>query len=116
MNLKKLLTALLCGTLFSCSKTEAPKTNYPPCLNELILEQRQGFGFCNSGAALEQYVINGQTFYLYQVGYCADDIESPFIDTNCNIVGSIGGWSSSYTIYGQPFANATLVRTLWTNK
>ncbi|MFA6150070.1 MAG: hypothetical protein WC716_02035 [Chitinophagaceae bacterium] len=117
MKTKILPLAIICMYFGSCSK-EATKTKegIPDCLNTTLIKIRSGFATCPTGAALQQYSLNGKTVYLYEPGNCVSDANKTIIDSNCNEVGWYGGgWGGQTKVYGDDFINAVYVKTIWEN-
>lgn len=103
--------------LSSCGKSEqSPNTTIPSCLNSKLINWNVQFG-CQSGKSLNQYSIKGKTFFVLEPGNCGADMTALVIDTNCNVIGYLGGIGGNNlkTIYDEDMANSFFVKTIWSN-
>jgi hypothetical protein len=97
----------------SCHKAEEINTPIPACLNYSLIDlQKSG---CNTGASLTEYTFQGKTVYCFNPGNCGADMAASVRDSNCTILGYLGGYDGNTKINGVDFATAVLVKVIWHN-
>ena len=69
---------------------------------------------CEHGANVKEYIFQGQTVFVFDIGYCGADLSSGVVDNNCNLIGTLGGFLGNTKINGEEFSYAKYVRTVWT--
>lgn len=71
----------------------------------------------NSGCAgihVDAYWFQNKTVYVFETGNCGADMDAPVLDSDCNRLGSLGGFAGNSYINGVDFfKNAVLVKTVW---
>ncbi len=69
----------------------------------------------NSGSAhVDAYWFQNKTVYVFEPGNCGADMDAPVLDSDCNRLGSLGGFAGNSYINGVDFLkNAVLVKTVW---
>ena len=105
----KFFFLLLAGLLFlsGCRKQAE--------LSECIQSKIESFSnhSCQYGAEVKEYIFQGQTAYVFQMGYCGADLTAEVVDRNCNYLGDLGGIIGNTKINGEDFSTAIYVRTIW---
>jgi hypothetical protein len=85
----------------------------PRCVKKLI---RQGKLTPCDQANVKEYIFQGQTVFVFYPGNCGADWSTEVVDSDCNSIGSLGGFNANTQINGVNFsANATYVKTIWSN-
>lgn len=99
--------------LEGCHKVAEIDAPIPACLNYSLIDlQKSG---CTTGASLEQYIFQGKTVYCFNPGNCGADMAASVLDSNCTILGYLGGYDGNTKINGVDFATAVLVKVIWHN-
>jgi hypothetical protein len=99
--------------LTGCEKIEIEK-DVPGCVQDKIKAFSKKELTCNTGAKVSEYTFQNQTVYLFDPGVCRTDQSSEVIDSDCNSLGTVGGWSGGQ-INGEEFSKAVFVRKVWGN-
>lgn len=68
---------------------------------------------CENGAKVDQYVFQGQTVFVFILGFCGADLPVEVVDRNCNHGGTLGGLGGNTKVNGEDFSNAKYVQTIW---
>src|SRR5436190_23539429 len=101
---------ILSGLLFcwSCRKEGEPT---PECIQSKISALADYS--CEHGANVQEYLFQGNTVFVFSLGYCGADLPADVIDKNCNYMGFLGGFVGNTMINGEEFSDAKYVRTVW---
>ena len=86
------------------------------CLPECIIEEIGNLGehHCSDSANISQYIFQGSTVYLIDPGNCGDDQSYDVVDSNCEVIGRLGGFVGNENINGVAFyENAKLIAIVW---
>jgi Domain of unknown function (DUF6970) len=68
---------------------------------------------CEHGPNVTEYIFQGQTVFVFDMGYCGADLSSEVVDNNCNSIGFLGGFLGNTRINGEEFSNAKYIATIW---
>jgi len=109
--MKPYIFPLLFGLLFlaSCHK-EKP---VPECIQSMIIAFSNNSLICEGGANVRQYTFQEQTVFVFDMGSCGADLTSDVVDSDCNLLGRLGGFLGNTIINGETFSNAQYIRTVW---
>lgn len=104
------LPIIMIAAMTGCEKVEIEK-GVPKCVASHI----KGFSkyACDDGANVQEFSFQGKTVYVFNRGYCGADLRSEVIDSNCESLGFLWGFSGNSKINGGDFLNATFTRTVW---
>jgi hypothetical protein len=96
-----------------CKRTEIPA---PDCINDLIRNNDHSIFMCENGARVDEYLFQGKLVYVFEPGNCGADMQAPVYDSNCNLIGALGGIIGNILINNVRFdKNAIFRRTIWKN-
>jgi len=62
---------------------------------------------------VKQYIFQGQTAFVFEIGACGADLTSDVVDNECKLLGRLGGFIGNTIINGDDFSDAQYVRTVW---
>lgn len=99
--------------LMGCSKSDKIKS-IPDCINQKI-EMFSTRPVCDY-SSVEEYVFQNNQVYVFDNQRCCCDVNSEVFNSDCVLLGYLGGFVGNFTINGEDFQNAKLVRTLWKPK
>ena len=114
-DMKKFIFIIILLPLLSgnCKKTEAVT---PDCINSLTRNIEHTVFMCETGASVDEYLFLGKLVYVFDPGNCGADMQAPVYDTNCNMIGALGGLIGNILINNVRFdKNAVFQRTIWKN-
>ena len=94
--------------LAACRKSSVP---VPDCIQSKIAEFSNSS--CEHGAKIEEYIFQGETVFLFSLGFCGADLGADVVDKNCSSLGALGGFTGNTKINGEEFTNASFVRKIW---
>lgn len=95
----------------SCNKLDI-EPGTPLCIRKQIKVYDRDT-HCSS-AHVDAYWFQNKTVYVFEPGSCGADMSSPVMDSDCNQLGSLGGFSGNLYINGVDFhKNAVFVKTVW---
>ena len=104
-----LFSFMLFGTLFvACEKDLEPPTS--SCISKKIKTFKQDT--CDD-AHVDEYIFNSEKVYVFELGTCIADGQSNVYDSECELLGSLGGINGNNTIQGQSFDSANFQQTIW---
>ena len=86
------------------------------CLPECIIDLIGYIGehHCDEDANISQYRFQNSIVYFIYPGHCADDESFDVLDSNCEVIGRLGGFGGNEKINGLNFfENAEFVDTVW---
>jgi len=95
-----------------CSSEE----EIPTCLDDEISKYTEMLIGNTCGVTslqIDQYSFQGQVVYQLPWTVCVFDSGSPVTDSNCEVIGSIGGWSNNQINDEDFIENAEFLRTVW---
>jgi hypothetical protein len=107
-NLLKVLLILFCS--FGCNDDD--HICLPNCLIDEIgfLGEHQ----CDDSANIAQYRFQKSIVYLIDPGYCADDQSYEVFNSDCEVIGQLGGFVGNEEINGLNFyKHAELIKIVW---
>ena len=107
------LSIIAALTLTGCEEVDIEK-GVPECMKESIESFSKSSLTCDSGAKVNEYTFQNKTVYVFDPGICRTDQSSEVVDSDCNSLGSVGGWSGGI-INGEDFSKANFIRTVWKN-
>jgi hypothetical protein len=94
--------------LFSCKKNVSYER---VCVNQFA--SYYNGGGC-ADASVEAYSFQNATVYLFKVGTCIADVHADVVNTNCQIIGTVGGFGGNNIINGENFLQkAVFIKTVW---
>ncbi|MFY0687927.1 MAG: hypothetical protein JXQ90_12220 [Cyclobacteriaceae bacterium] len=92
----------------SCNESDL-EAKVPGCIQQEIDEMTT----CGEEAAVEEYLFQNDTVFVFHMGNCPD-AGSSVLDSECNYLGLLGGIAALREINGVDFwENATLIRVVW---
>ena len=103
-----LMSAVLAFT--GCNKVDVEKGT-PKCVKKEIKDFNKS-SQCDD-ATVEEYSYQGKTVFVFNHGSCGRDFSSRVIDSDCNYLGSLGGFVGNTEINGENFSSATFIKTTW---
>lgn len=84
----------------------------PKCIVQNIKSFEKNSG-C-AGVHVDAYWFQNQTVYVFEAGNCGNDMQSDVMDSHCNYLGSLGGFSGNVYINGVDFYKyAVMLKTVW---
>ncbi|MGZ3923670.1 MAG: DUF6970 domain-containing protein [Flavisolibacter sp.] len=102
--------AIVC-VLVSCKKYN----NVSECIQSKIEAFKKSETLC-TGAAVKEYSFQGKVVYVFETVTCIADGGADVYDSNCNYLGTIGGFTGNVNIGGVDFGkNARYRATIWSN-
>jgi hypothetical protein len=104
------LLLLIAIVMINCNKLNIEKGT-PKCVQYKIKDFNQSIN-CND-AKVDQYTFQGNTVYTFDPGNCGADLAAEVISSECNSLGSLGGFSGNTKINGVEFSTATFIKTIW---
>ena len=113
--MKKILAFfLILPLMFSnCKKS---KIETPDCISNLIANHASALFLCETGAHVDEYLFQGGIVYVFEPGNCGADMQAPVYDSNCNMIGALGGFIGNILIKNVRFdQNAVFQKTIWNN-
>lgn len=102
---------LLMVALTSCSKPDIKKGT-PDCVKDKINTFDREIT-CSDGVNVTEYTFQNKTVYVFNPGTCGADMSSEVIDTDCNTIGYLGGFSGNMIINNEDFSNAMYKGIIW---
>jgi hypothetical protein len=97
----------------NCKKS---KIETPDCINNLIANHTGALFLCETGAQVDEYLFQGEIVYVFEPGNCGADMQAPVYDSNCQMIGALGGFAGNILINNVRFdQNAVFQKTIWNN-
>lgn len=98
--------------LTACHKSsnDKPATN---CLEQKILEFSKSSS-CNN-SKVDEYLFQGKSVFVFDPGNCGADMALNVLNSDCLLLGFLGGISGNTKINGEEFSNAKFIKTWWEN-
>jgi hypothetical protein len=113
MRTLKLLIILPFILSTTCKKIEI---DTPDCIKSLIKNNQGAMFLCETGASVNQYSFQGAYVYVFEPGNCGADMMSDVYNSDCELLGGLGGIAGNSIINGVRFdQKATFIKTIWTN-
>ena len=107
----KLFILLVLVIVFTgCHKSDNDKGT-PGCVVEKIIDFSKS-STCND-IRVDEYIFQENTVYAFEPGTCGADMTTGIINSECKILGHLGGISGNTKINGENFSNATFIKTIW---
>ncbi len=100
-----LLVLISILTFSSCQKKDID------CLTVLINDFEK-HASC-SESKVDEFDFNGKKVYLFNNSFCCCDYASDVYDSECKLLGFIGGIAGNSIIEGEDFTSAKYVKTIW---
>jgi hypothetical protein len=114
--MKKLIFLLFIITQLSCEKIEL-SDGTPECITNSIKKSiKNSFSCKDKKDKVDEYSFQGRLVYVFYFGQCGNDIPYEVVDSECEVIGSLGGFTGNDQINGESFSNAKFVRTVWEKK
>jgi len=108
--MRAVISVCLFFVLFSCKKS----VSLSDCLQSKVDQFKTSVQRTNADIA--EYNFQGKLVYVFSHGGCFADAGAEVYDSDCNYLGTIGGFIGGTKIDGQDFyANAKYRRTIWHN-
>lgn len=109
MKLTTLLFLSSFAVLFfgGCKKS----STFPECLQAKIDAFKNSS--CPQGASVKEYKFQDKLVYVFGMGNCGADFGAAVLDSQCNPIGSLGGFIGNTDIGGVSFSTAVYKRTIW---
>ena len=107
---KYFLLMLLLIVLPGCNKFEIAEGT-PKCVENKIKDFAKGP--CDNGVNVKEYSFQNKTVYVFDPGTCGADMSAEVIDSDCNGLGALGGFSGNTVINGEDFSNAIFQKIIW---
>jgi hypothetical protein len=105
----KILFALVL-VIASCTKLDI-ENGIPACIRREI-KQFNHDSDCNT-ASVKEYSFQTKIVYTFDPGLCGADMTTKVLDSECNVLGSLGGYAGNTEINNEEFSNAVFIRTVW---
>jgi hypothetical protein len=97
----------------NCKKIEI---DTPDCITDLIANTEHNVFMCETGASVDEYLFQGNLVYVIEPGNCGDDMLAPVFDSNCKMIGALGGFAGNILINDVRFDKyAVFQRKIWKN-
>ncbi|BEG97768.1 DUF6970 domain-containing protein [Bacteroides sedimenti] len=96
--------------LISCEKSH-PDNGIPECIESKIKELSTSV-LAGKDANVTEYRFQWKRVYLFDPAMCCD-MPSPVFDSNCNYLGSLGGFAGNTMINGEDFSKAKFIKIIW---
>ena len=110
------LVVLLTGCIKTSEREEKDNCGCTaPCVYLSINEFKNDPNTCSTGASIKEYKWEGKTVHVYDGGICIADGQAIVKDTNCKVLGYLGGIAGNSTIEGKEWSTAVYIRTIWSN-
>ena len=111
MKLFFLLSSALVLYIQTCKKTVNTQDQPSSCLKDKI-NSFQKQNNCAS-AHVDEMNFQSKTVYVFDPGNCGADMTKDVINTDCKVIGSLGGITGNTKINSTEFATAKFVQTVW---
>jgi hypothetical protein len=114
--MKKLFLILFVITQLCCEKIEL-SDGTPECITNSIKKSKKNSFSCNEKKDMvDEYSFQGRLVYVFYFGQCGNDIPYDVINSECEVIGSLGGFVGNGKINGESFSSAKFIRTVWKKK
>ncbi len=110
--MKKVFVLLIIG-LISLSACKKDDFGLGKCLDQKIIDFKNGDYACAEGANVKEYEFLGEKVYVFDPGICGADFFSEVIDEDCNSLGNLGGIAGNAEISGTNFSEAVFIKVIW---
>ena len=110
--MKQICFILFTLLIAACTKQHVAK-GIPVCIKYKINSFEKDC--CKQNAEVRESVFQNKIVYEFYPGNCGADFASLVLDSDCNILGSLGGFAGNTKINGEDFSHATAIRTVWSN-
>jgi len=104
------LFGLIITTITSCEKLDIAEGT-PTCIVNKIKDFNKHSACDNP--KVEQYSFQQKYVYVFHPGTCGGDLTTEVSDSDCNVIGTLGGLSGNTKINGEEFSNATFIKLIW---
>lgn len=109
MKLTSLAITSLLISLIACNK----KYVTPNCIETKISQFKNIT--CQHKASVKEYRFEEKEVYVFEMGNCGADLTADVFDSDCNLLGYLGGIQGNTKINGIEFSTAVYIRTIWSN-
>ena len=107
-----LVAAILVCLLAGCKKYNSTSD----CIESKVAVFSKSEALC-SDATVKEYSLEGKLVYIFDTGSCLAYKGADVYGTNCNYLGTVGGFASNGKIDGVDFSsNARYRATIWSNR
>jgi len=104
------LILFLAIATISCNKLDIEKGT-PRCIKKKIKDINDKTT-C-SGTKVDEYTFQGNTVYAFENGFCGGERTTLIFDSDCKVIGNMGGLTGNTQVNGESFSNATFIKTIW---
>lgn len=87
---------------------------YPDCVTDEIKEFRKSSP-CESGRDVSSYNFQEQIVFVFSPGNCGADLSAAVYDSQCNVLGYLGGFIGNTIINEEDFSKAEFIETIWSD-
>ena len=108
--MNKWLFILLVAALSSCKKFDI-EPGAPDCIKNTARERTKDVN--SEYATILEYEFQGKLVYVFDLDAGAPDSQADIFDTNCTLLGRLGGIAGNRIINGEDFASAIFKRKIW---
>lgn len=97
-----------------CEDLDLPD-HTPNCIKKRIRKFARSVS-CDLGAEVESMYFQGQAVYIFNPGNCGADMSALVVDSDCNEICSLGGFTGNLVCNGDTlYKEATNKRVIWQN-
>lgn len=108
--MNKYLFLLLLTTLAACKKFDI-EPGAPECIKNTARERTKDVN--SEYATILEYEFQGKLVYVFDLNAGNPDSQADIFDSNCTLLGYLGGISGNRIINGEDFSNAVFKRKIW---
>ena len=94
----------------SCTRIEI-ENGTPKCVKVKIIEFNKTTTCADS--KVDEYIFQNRVIFVFSPGTCGADMQSSVIDSDCILLGDLGGFVGNSDINGESFENAVFVKNIW---
>jgi hypothetical protein len=113
IKMKILMIILIMAGISGCEKSSSPPAENQSCIDQKITEFTGQA--CDSTATINKYTFQGKTVYVFNPGFCEADAVSAVLNSDCEVLGFLGGITGNTEINGEDFSHAQFISTIWQN-
>ncbi len=108
--MNKCLFFLLILTIASCKKFDI-EPGAPECIKNAARERTKDVN--SEYATILEYEFQGKLVYVFDLSAGTPDSQADIFDSNCTLLGYLGGISGNRIINGEDFSTAIFKRKIW---
>lgn len=110
--MKKLfLSAILVLFVLGACKKFKIEPNVPSCIKNTAKEKTKST--TSAYASILEYGFQNQTVYVFDLDAGTTNARADIYNSNCEIIGYLGGVDGNRTVNGEDFSNAVFKRKVW---